>query len=507
MQKKAMARLVIRDSPSRPLSDYNVLDFENLPSGYRGLIVEPGYIPKDLNEVDLSTPLTRYRPGETEPKIKLKIPIMSAAMQSVSGYRMGIALARMGGIAVIYQSQTIENQARQVKNVKRQKGAFIEPEVMAPHVTLSKLVENMKETGFTKYFVTENGNQHGVLLGVITDSDFDEKIHESLTVRDRMRPKESLEFVYDDEIGYDVQKANRRVLESHHSAMPVIYRDDRLRDVVFRKAIRAHRQYENELTDEGKKLMVAAAVNTRDYTERVPALVEAGVDVLVIDTSQGHTDFVYDTAKYIRTNFSKIPLIGGNVVTKDGFKFLVEKCEVDAVKGGMGIGSICITPDQIGIAKGQDKAIEDVASARDEHLARTGWYYPFIADGGVHSVRDMNVGLSLGADVLMLGKFLAGVDESPQAIEYKHSPPRKPYWGEGSARARQWRENRGYNESFDEGVTITVSYVGPLEPYLGTALKQLRDGIRKAGSRNIQGHHKNSVITTISEEDAKPASG
>ncbi len=504
-----MARAVIRDAPSRPLSDYNVVDvtnFANLPSGYRGLIVEPGYVPEDLNEVDLSTPLTRYKPGETEPKIKLKIPIMSAAMQAVSGYRMGIALARMGGMTVIYQSQTIENQARQIKNVKRQKGVFIEPEVIAPYTPIPKLIEHMKETGFTKYFVTEHGDQHGVLLGVITDSDFDEKRHAHLTVRERMRTKESLELVYDDEIGYSLEEANNRVLESHHSAMPVIHRDGRLRDVVFKKAIKAHKMYENELTDEGKKLRVAAAINTRDYAERVPELVKAGVDVLVIDTSQGHTDFVYFASDFTRSRFPNIPLIGGNVVTKEGFRFLVEKCGVDAVKVGMGIGAICITPDQIGVAKGQDKAIQDVTSARDGHLADTGWYYPVIADGGIHSVRDINVALAFDADVVMLGKFLAGVDESPPEIDYKYSPPRKPYWGEGSARARQWRESRGYNESFDEGVPITVPYVGQLEPYLNMALTQLKDGMRKAGSRNIEVHHRNAVITTISEEDAKPTS-
>ena len=184
-----MAKQLIRDAPSRPLSAYNVLDFENLPSGYRGLIVEPGYIPRDLNEIDLSTPLTKFRPGETEPRIKLKIPIMSAAMQSVSGYNMGIALARMGGMAVIYQSQTVENQARQVKNVKRQKGVFIEPEVTAPDVPLPQLVNYIRETGFTKYFVTESGEQHGVLLGVITDSDFDERKHSCLTIMYTIRSK------------------------------------------------------------------------------------------------------------------------------------------------------------------------------------------------------------------------------------------------------------------------------------------------------------------------------
>ena len=501
-----MALAVIRDAPSRPLSDYDVTDFAHLPSGYRGLIVEPGYIPRDLSDavINTSTPLLRYRPDYEKSRIVLSMPVMSAAMQAVSGYRMGIELSRQGGIATIPQSQEIDDQVEQVRNTKRYKGAFVEPEVVAPYTPIERIIERMKHTGYSKFFVTKDGEQHGTLLGVITDIDFDEKRHAGLLVQDRMRHFEQLEVAHQEDVGYDLESANERLMESRHSAMPIIYSDGRLRDVVFRKDVREHRIYENELIDNKKRLMVAAAVNTRDYKDRVPALLKAGADVFVIDTSQGHTDFVYDTTHFIRQAFGNVPIIGGNVVTKRGFRFLVEKCDVDAVKIGMGIGSICITPDQIGVAKGQDKAVEDVTAERDAFFADTGIYYPLIADGGIHSVRDMNIALAFGADVAMLGYFLAGVDETPTEVNYKKSPPSKPYWGEGSARARMFREQRGYNPAFDEGVERWAPYVGPLEPYLTTKMKQLKDGMRKAGCRSIDELHRLATITTISEQEAKP---
>ncbi len=501
-----MAKQVIRHPQSLPLSSYNVTaDFGNLPSGYRGLIVLPGYVPRDLtpDSISISAPLTKYMPGTDEPEIRLNIPILSAAMQSVSGHRMAIALARMGGMADIYCSQPAQDQAYMISTVKRHKGAFIEPEVISPDNKLEGVASRMKTTGYSKFFVTEGAQQHGRLLGLITDNDFDEIKHTDLRVGDRMKPVEQLDLVYDDEVGYDIRRANDRAKESHHSVLPVIYRDGTLRDVVFRRDIREHRGNRDELLDDKKRLMVAAAINTHDYMERVPAVVDAGADVLIIDTSQGYNDYVRETCDFIRQEYPRLPYIGGNVVTEDGFKFLVNECGVYGVKAGMGIASICITPEQTGIARGQDKAIEDVTKARDEYFAETGIYVPIGADGGVRSVRDMLVGLSLGADWLMLGRMLAGTDESPTEINYEFSPPKKPYWGEGSERSKNWRENRGYNIEFNEGVEARVDYVGPLEPYLTRLMTQLKDGIRKSGCRTIDDTHKNAVVETISEDEVQ----
>jgi IMP dehydrogenase len=496
-------------TPSRPLSGYDVVkDFANLPSGYRGFTVLPGYTPKDLarESVDLSAPLVKFRPAMEEPRIRLNIPVLSAAMQAVSGYRMGIALARMGGLAVIYQSQEPDAEAEQIRTVKRHKGAFIEPEVVAPDKSLSYVAQRMRDTGYSKLFVTENGEQHGRLMGLITNIDFDEKRHGGMLVASRMRPLERLELAYDDEIGENVRAANDRILESHHSALPIIYRDGRLRDVIFRKDIQAHRVYEHELIDGKKRLMVAAAVNTHDYEDRVRKVIDAGADVLVVDTSHGHTEYVKDTCLYIRKEYPGVPLIGGNIVTREGFKFLVQECGVDAVKGGMGIGSICTTADQRGNARGQDRATEECTEERDLFFKETGIYVPYIADGGIRiGVRDMGVALAFGADIVMLGKLLAGTEESTPPVDYTKTPPKKPYWGEGSARARAWREKRGYNLAYDEGVEAWVNYVGPLEPYLGGMLLQLRDGFRTAGCRNIHELHKLARIGTISEEDAAPS--
>lgn len=497
-----MAREV-RRQPSFPLSSYSVAASGGFPSGYRGLIVQPGYIPRDLasDSMDISAPLVKYRPGKEGPSITLNMPVISAAMQSVSGPRMGIALARMGGVADIFCSQPVDEEAEMVRTVKRHKGAFVEPEVVSPDDLLRYVAERIQKTGYSKFFVTERREQHGKLLGMITDNDFDAEDHGDLRVADRMRPVQQLDVIPADVIGYDVKSANRRAKESHHSALPVVYADGRLRDVVFRKDIREHRDHKSEMLDSKKRLMVAAAINTRDYMDRVPAVVDAGADALMIDTSQGFTDYVLDTAHFILRKYAGIPVIGGNVVTADGFRFLVKECGVHGVKAGMGIGSICITPQQIGIARGQDRAIEDVAKARDEYLAETGEYVPVIADGGMRSVRDMLVALALGADAVMLGKFLAAADESPTEVNYKFSPPKKPYWGEGSDRAKGWRERRGYNIEFEEGVEAWVDYVGPLEPYLSRAMAQLKDGIRKAGCRTIYDLHGNAVVEAISEEE------
>lgn len=492
-----MAKQVIRHPTSFPLSSYNVL-------GYRGLIVLPGYIPESLTpgSVDISTPLVKYPIGEV-PSLKLNIPVLSSAMQSVSGHRMAIALARLGGLANIYCSQPMDDQAFMVRTVKRHKGAFIEPEVVSPDDGLAYVAERMRATSYSKFFVTEGMEQHGRLLGVITANDFDEIIHAGLLVRDRMLPLQQLDVVYDREIGYDVRAANERAKQSHHSALPVLYDDGRLRDVIFRKDIREHREHRDELLDDKKRLMVAAAINTHDYRQRVPVLDDAGADVLIIDTSQGYNEYVRDTIRYILGEYPRIPVIGGNIVTADGFRYLVEECGVHGVKVGMGIASICITPEQIGIARGQDRAIEEVASARDRYFKETGIYVPIIADGGIRSIKDMFVALSLGADSVMLGRFFAGTDESPTEIAYKFSPPKKPYWGEGSSRAKAWREKRGYNVGFDEGVDAWVDYVGPLEPYIMRAMAQLKDGIRKAGCQNIQDLHANAIVESISEEEVK----
>lgn len=499
-----MALEIIR-KPSRPLSQYAVRAADNLPYELRGLVVLPGYMPKDLTPgaVDLSAPLVRYKPGSEQPAMRLKIPVMSAAMQTVFSPRFGIALARMGGLPVSPHALPIDAQADQTKMIKRHKGAFVEPEVVAPDAPLSYVAERMRATRYSKFFVTEGGEKQGKLLGMITDNDFDEKKrHVGLLVQNRMRPFKELEVAYDDEIGYDVTAANDKILKSHHSALPVVYRDGRLRDVIFRRDIREHRIYENELVDSKKRLAVAAAVNTHDFTERVPKLVEADADILVVDTSQGHSGHEFDACEFIRTKYDGLPFIAGNIVTADGFYFVVEKCGAYAAKVGMGIGGACSTPMQIGVARSQDNALEEVTAARDEYFARTGIYIPVIADGGMPTIQAMLAALAFNADAVMLGEFLVGTDETPAEMRYTNGKPEKLYFGEASARAKATRVGRGYNPGFDEGFEKWVPYVGTLEPYLNMAMSQLRDGMRKAGCRSIHELHKKARIESISEKEA-----
>lgn len=501
-----MARHVIRDPQSRPLSSYEFVDHSKFPheSGFKGLILDPGRITKTLtpDSIDLSVPIVKFSPAKEEPKIRLNIPVMSAAMQAVSGHRMAVGLARLGGLGVIYQSQTPDQEAEQVKTAKRHKGAFIEPETAAPDTPLSRVAERMKATGYGKFFVTEGGKQHGKFLGIITRNDFDVNRHAGQTVENRMQPAEKIEKIYDDEIGYNVKEANELLLQSHQDTLPVLFRDGRLRDALFRKDIEHHREYKNELIDSNKRLVVAAAVNTHDYQTRVPKVVEAGADIIVIDTSHGWSEFVKETTQYIKSKYPHVPVIGGNIVNEGGFAFLVEECGVDAVKVGMGPGSICITPLQKGVASGQDRAIERVVNARNEYFQKTGIYVPVIADGSMRTVRDINVALAFGADAVMLGYMLAGADESPTEIVYRATGPKKPYWGEGSERAQAWRTQRGYSLKFEEGVEGWVDYVGPIDVYMGKLVAQMREGIRGTGCRSIAELHANAVISTISEKDA-----
>ena len=254
-----MAKQIIR-KPSFPLSSYHVVPFNEKSSGYRGLITLPGYVPRDLlpDSVNTSAPIVKYRLSQDKPSIRLNIPIMSAAMQAISGQQMGKELAILGGMSAIYCSQPITDQAEMVRTVKRHKGAFVEAEVVSPEDRIEYVGERMRRTGYSKFFVTEERKQHGLFLGIITDNDFDEKTHYGLMVRDRMRPVNQLDVAYDCDIGYDVKKANDRVKQSHHSALPILYDDGRLRDVIFRRDIREHREHKTEMLDGKKRLMVAA---------------------------------------------------------------------------------------------------------------------------------------------------------------------------------------------------------------------------------------------------------
>ncbi|MBI5060715.1 MAG: IMP dehydrogenase [Candidatus Aenigmarchaeota archaeon] len=499
--------LRINEKPSRSISEYSLAEF----------LLLPGYTPQSSpRDVDLSTPLTKYH-GDSE-HIILKRPVLSAAMQAVTGPRMAIEMAKLGGMGVIYSSQEPAQEAGMIEEVKKYKAGFVDPYTIHPEMILSDVHEITKDRGFSTFPVVKDGK----LVGYITDKDYYVNWHGGLPASDRMkrfdlnRARSEVAFAFVDEIGGDLHKANDLLIENKHGSLPIVDRDGTLRYVVFRKDIDEHLENPFEMLDSEKRYMVGAAINTQDYEKRVPLLIEAGVDVLFIDASQGYSEFEKKTLEYVLRNtsdteralrwvfreFPGVPVIGGNIVTKEGFRFLVENGAY-GVKVGMGPGSICTTQEQIGVGRGQATAIIEVSAERGKYFEETGIYIPITSDGGIRSAKDNTITIALNADSNMLGGYIAGCDESPTPVYSRIIDGQevrvKPYWGEGSDRARKFREGRYQQAGFEEGVEGWVPYTGPLKNYLDVTFAKITEGMRKAGCMSIQELHENSVLEVRSD--------
>ncbi|MBQ1303501.1 MAG: IMP dehydrogenase, partial [Erysipelotrichaceae bacterium] len=400
----------------------------------------PGYTDENCipANVSLKTPLVKYRPAVEEPAITMNIPMVSAIMQSVSGEKMGIALAKEGGIAFIYGNQPIEAQAEMVAKVKSYKAGFVVSDSnIKPDATLKDVVAKLKETGHSTMAVTEDGSAHGKLLGVVTSRDYRlTKMSMDTKVEEFMTPFESL--VYGEE-GITLSEANDVIWDHKLNTLPVIDKDQKLCYFIFRKDYDSHKENPNELLDHNKRYVVGAGINTRDYEQRVPALIAAGADVLCIDSSEGFTVWQQRTIKWIRDNYGDTVKVGaGNVVDEEGFRFLVN-AGADFVKIGIGGGSICITRETKGIGRGQATAVIAVEKARRKYFEETGIYVPICSDGGIVYDYHIALALAMGADFVMLGRYFARFDESPTNKLMINGNYVKEYWGEGSNRARNWQ--------------------------------------------------------------------
>ena len=465
-------------------------------------LLVPGY--SDSNcipaNVSLATPLVKFRRGE-EPNITLNIPMTSAIMQSVSGDAMAIALAKEGGISFIYGSQSVEEEAAMVKKVKNYKSGFVGSDSnITPDTTLNEVLALLAKTGHSTMAVTVDGTATGELLGIVTSRDYrisrmtgDEK------VRDFMTPFDKL--IYADAETTTLSKANDLIWEHKLNMLPLVDKNRRLRYMVFRKDYTDNKENELELIDEQKRYLVGAGINTRDYAERVPALLAAGVDVLCIDSSEGFSEWQSRTLKYIHENFGENVKVGaGNVVDADGFRFLAE-AGADFVKVGIGGGSICITREAKGIGRGQATAVIDVCRARDEYFAETGVYIPVCSDGGIVHDYHMTLALAMGADFLMLGRYFSRFDESPTNKVRINGTYYKEYWGEGSNRARNWqRYDLGGQAklSFEEGVDSFVPYAGNLKDNVGITLAKIRSTMCNCGALTLGELREKARLTLVS---------
>lgn len=469
----------------------------------------PNLTTKDcvVANVDLSTPLVRFKKGE-KPALSLNIPMISAIMQSVSDDKMAVALAKNGGCAFIYGSQSIEDEAEMVRRVKKYKAGFvISDSNLTPEQTLDDVLKLLDKTGHSTMAVTEDGSANGKLLGIVTARDY-RVSRDPLTrkVGDFMTPYEKLIVGKE---GMSLKEANDLIWEKKLNSLPIVDEEQNLVYMVFRKDYSSDKENTLALLDDQKRYIVGAGVNSRDYAERIPALVDAGVDVLCIDSSEGFSEWQYDTIKWVREKYGDSVKIGaGNVVDREGFRYLAD-AGADFIKIGIGGGSICITREAKGIGRGQASAVMDVAAARDEYLEETGIYVPICSDGGIVHDYHITLALAMGADFVMLGRYFARFDESPSAKVKTSKGYMKEYWGEGSNRARNWaRYDLGGKKelTFEEGVDSFVPYAGKLDDGVSITLHKIKSTMCNCGSTNIKHFYENARLTLVSAVSIKEGS-
>lgn len=474
------------DEPSRTFNEY---------------LLVPGY--SDTNcrteNVSLKTPIVKFKKGEIS-DIVMNIPLTSAIMQAVSDDNMAIALSKEGGISFIFASQSIKSQTEMIKKVKSYKAGFVTSDSnIRPDQTLADIITLKEKSGHATVAVTEDGTAAGKLLGIVTSRDYRvSRLSSDTPVSDFMTPFEKL--IYGNE-GISLSEANDMLWDHKLNALPIVDKNQRLTSFVFRKDYDSHKANPNELLDSDKRYIVGAGINTRDFKERVPSLVEAGADILCIDSSEGYSEWQKQTIDFIRSEYEDSVKVGaGNVVDKEGFRYLAE-CGADFIKIGIGGGSICITREQKGIGRGQATAIIEVAQARNEYFKETGIYIPLCSDGGIVYDYHMTLALAMGADFLMLGRYFSRFDESPTNKLVVNGSYVKEYWGEGSNRARNWqRYDLGGSGklSFEEGVDSYVPYAGSLKDNVTLSLNKVKSTMCNCGVLSISDLQKNAKITLVS---------
>ncbi|MCD7783647.1 MAG: IMP dehydrogenase [Firmicutes bacterium] len=474
------------DEPSHTFSEYLLI---------------PAYSSAECipSNVTLKTPLVKYGKGET-PEMSLNIPMVSAIMQSVSGDRLAIALAKEGGMSFIYGNQSIENEAAMVAKVKNYKAGFVVSDSnIRPDGTLSDIIALKEKTGHSTVAVTDDGTPNGVLLGIVTGRDYRvSRMSSDEQVSSFMTPRERLIVATE---GVSLKAANDIIWEHKLNSLPIISEDGHLVCFVFRKDYDQHKRMPDELLDAQKRYVVGAGINTRDYEKRVPALVDAGVDILCIDSSEGFTEWQRRTLSWIRGRYGDSVKVGaGNVVDADGFRFLAE-CGADFVKVGIGGGSICITRETKGIGRGQATAVIEVCRARDDYFRETGIYIPVCSDGGIVNDHHITLALAMGADFVMLGRYFARFEESPSEKVNVNGTLMKEYWGEGSNRARNWqRYDLGGDRklSFEEGVDSYVPYARNLSDNVEMTLAKVKSTMCSCGAISIPELQAKAKLTLVS---------
>ena len=370
---------------------------------------------------------------------------------------------------------------------------------LAPGATLADVLALKERTGHSTVAITDDGTEKGRLVGIVSSRDYRvSRMSIDTRVCEFMTPLDKLVVARE---GISLSEANDMIWEHKLNSLPIVDGEGRLKCFVFRKDYAEHKENPDELLDSQKRYVVGAGINTRDYAKRVPALLEAGADVLCIDSSEGFSEWQQLTLKWIRDRYGDSVKVGaGNVVDADGFRFLAE-CGADFVKVGIGGGSICITRETKGIGRGQATALIEVCAARDAYFRETGVYVPVCSDGGIVYDHHITLALAMGADFVMLGRYFARFDESPTERLLVGGTYVKEYWGEGSNRARNWmRYDLGGDRklTFEEGVDSYVPYAGPLRENVERTLSKVRSTMSNCGALTIKELQQKAKITLVS---------
>ena len=394
-----------------------------------------------------------------------------------------------------------------VKNEKKYKaGCIISDSNVTENTTIQELIDLIERTGHSTVMITEDGSANGKFLGLVTDKDFRiSRVILDEPVKKYMVPKEKIVFARK---GISLHDANDMIWDNKISCLPILDENDNLDTLVFRKDYEADKENPNSLLDEHKRFIVGAGINTRDYAERVPALVEAGVDIICMDSSDGFSVWQKNTIDWVREHYGDSVKIGaGNVVDKEGFYYLAD-AGADFIKVGVGGGSICITRETKGIGRGQASSLMDVVAARDEYFERTGVYIPVCSDGGIVHDHHITLALAMGADFVMMGRYFARFDESPTRKVKRNGTFMKEYWGEGSNRARNWQRydlgGAAKNKlTFEEGVDSYIPYAGRLKDNVEVTVSKIKSTMCNCGSITIKELHEKARLTMVSNVSIK----
>lgn len=451
------------------------------------VLLVPAYSEVIPNQVNLSTNLTKA--------IKLNIPMMSAGMDTVTEHRMAIAMARQGGIGIIHKNMSIEAQAEEVDKVKRsENGVITDPFYLSPEHTLADANDLMAKFRISGVPITEGKK----LVGIITnrdlkfETDFSKKIKESMTSEDLITAQE----------GITLDEAKRILASARKEKLPIVDKNFNLKGLITIKDIEKQIKYPLSAKDSQGRLLCGAAVGiTNNIMERVDALVEVKVDVIVIDSAHGHSRNIMDTVKMIKAKYQDLQIVAGNVATAEAAKALIE-AGVDAVKVGIGPGSICTTRVVAGIG------VPQITAVMECYEAAKSYGIPIIADGGIKYSGDITKAIAAGANVCMMGSIFAGCDESPGSFELYQGRKYKVYRGMGSISAMENGSKDRYFQTdakklVPEGVEGRVAYKGTVEDTVFQLMGGLRSGMGYCGAQTIELMKENAKFVKITAASLK----